>query len=55
MQRHRYATRQELVQLLAGDVPEVDVTVVEAFVQALEDRYVPVNALVKVFADESVD
>jgi hypothetical protein len=52
--RHRYATRQELTELLAGDVPNVDSASIAAVLEALAARNVPVDALVKIEVDEKM-
>lgn len=53
MKRHRYATRDELVSLLADRVGAV--TTPDAVVARLADLGVPVDALVKITVDESTD
>jgi hypothetical protein len=51
MRRRRYATREELIELLAGRSPDIDWTTV---VVVLAEIGVPVDHLVKVEVDEEV-
>lgn len=53
-QRRRYATRQELTEILAGDLPDLDRASVTAVLAALAARDVPVEALVKIVVDEKI-
>jgi crotonobetainyl-CoA:carnitine CoA-transferase CaiB-like acyl-CoA transferase len=53
VQRHRFATRDELVSLLADRLGAV--TTPDAVVDLLAEMGAPVDALVKITVDESAD
>ncbi len=52
MKRRRYATRDELVELLAARAKDIDRAAVSAVIQELADLGAPVDALVKITTDE---
>lgn len=54
MRRRRYARRQELAELLAADLPDLDGAQIAAVLEALAARDVPVDALVKIEVDEQI-
>lgn len=54
MQRRRFATRQELVELLAGGTPGIVIATVDAALQALAEQGADVEALVKIVVDEEI-
>lgn len=53
VKRQRYATRRELVRILAEH--DLDTDVVHTVVERLEELGVPVDALVKITVDEPIE
>jgi hypothetical protein len=52
--RRRYATRTELIGLIAGRVPDTEPAAIERFVDGLTELGVQVDQLVKVVVDERI-
>lgn len=53
--RRRYATRPELMELLAGRVPDAEPACLERVLDGLSELGVAVDGLVKVSVDEEID